>query len=70
MAWTTRNTTFSCCFPITSVPEDATNVPIGRPVANDDSLLAGPTFEPGAHRSAEICTSEAMDLREAIEREE
>ncbi|MEY2427162.1 MAG: hypothetical protein QOJ40_47, partial [Verrucomicrobiota bacterium] len=30
----TENTTFTCCYEVREVPQEATNVPIGRPIAN------------------------------------
>jgi len=42
----TENTTFSCCHIIEEVPEGATNVPIGRPIANTTVYVLDPYLNP------------------------
>jgi aspartate racemase len=61
----TENTTFTCCCPMSSLPPDATSVPIGRPISNtqvyllDQELLLVPA---GVQANS---TSAVMDWRAA-----
>lgn len=42
----TENTTFTCCYLIQDVPENATNVPIGRPISNTQVYILDPQLNP------------------------
>jgi amino acid adenylation domain-containing protein len=42
----TENTTFTCCHLIRTLPEDATNVPIGRPISNTQVYILDPDLNP------------------------
>jgi amino acid adenylation domain-containing protein len=42
----TENTTFTCCFEVRDLGEHATNVPIGRPIANTLAYILDPHLNP------------------------
>jgi amino acid adenylation domain-containing protein len=42
----TENTTFTCCCPMSSLPPDATSVPIGRPISNTQVYLLDQELRP------------------------
>jgi amino acid adenylation domain-containing protein len=42
----TENTTFTCCHHITNVPEEASNIPIGRPISNTQVYILDTHLNP------------------------
>ncbi|SPE63311.1 putative Phenylalanine racemase (ATP-hydrolyzing) [Verrucomicrobia bacterium] len=42
----TENTTFTCCYEVAALTEAATNVPIGRPLANTQVYILDAHFQP------------------------
>lgn len=42
----TEVTTFSCCYSVNEVPEEATTIPIGRPISNTEVYLLDSNLQP------------------------
>ncbi|AVH66607.1 non-ribosomal peptide synthetase [Nostoc sp. 'Peltigera membranacea cyanobiont' N6] len=44
----TESTTFACCYLVQDIPEEATNVPIGRPISNTQIYILDSKLQPVA----------------------